>query len=85
MLDFIHRIHASKQRCLTKFMMMGYFSVLMLRNSPSSWSFARDDYWFSNMWTNRFMEDYHGQVWKSDFRMKGETFTKLVELLAPFL
>ena len=37
------------------------------------------------MWSNRFDNNYQGGRWRLDFRMNGETFDKLVELLRPYL
>ena len=55
------------------------------RKRPSVWTSSREESWFPDMWKNRFVEDYQGNPWKEDFRMKGSTFAKLVAILTPYL
>ena len=49
------------------------------------WSYPKEEYWFQDMWDNRCVANYQGNRWKQDFRMNGETFEKLVIILAPQL
>ena len=55
------------------------------REPRSVGSYPRAEYWFGNMWANRLVTTFEGGNWTKDFRMRGETFAKLVQLLAPYL
>ena len=48
------------------------------------WAYEREELWFDELWTNRFNEEFLYR-WRSDFRMSGVTFAKLVHLLRPML
>ena len=55
------------------------------RKKPSVWTYPRDENWFPDIWQNRVIDDYQGNRWKEDFRMKGSTFANLVAVLTPYL
>ena len=65
-----------------------YFAMMdggKSRKKPSVWTYTRDENWFPDMWQNRVIDDYQGNRWKEDLRMKGSTFAKLVAVLTPYL
>ena len=55
------------------------------RKKPSMWAYARDENWFADMWENRFVDNYQGNRWRKEFRMKGSTFAKLVDVLTSYI
>ena len=49
-------------------------------------AYERRCFWFDDLWANRFDPHYHGgDRWMLDFRMRVDTFVKLVETFAPYL
>ena len=65
-----------------------YFAMMesgKSRKKTSVWTYPREENWFPDMWLNRFIDDYQGNRWKEDFRMKGSTFAILVAVLTPYL
>ena len=55
------------------------------RKKASIWAYPREENWFADMWKNRFVDHYQGNRWREDFRMKGGTFAKLVDVLTPYV
>ena len=51
----------------------------------SVWKYEREEFWWQRMWANRANDDYQRDKWNADFRMKGSTLSKLVDLMTPFL
>ena len=59
------------------------FSVMigsMFRAPRSEWMFYREEFWFEILWMNRNNPDYENR-WRSDFRMCGQTFSHIVDLV----
>ena len=66
-----------------------YFSNLIncmdiLPKTRSVWERDREEFWFENMWENRHNHDMQLQR-RLDFRMNGENFEKLVDIVRPRL
>ena len=61
-------------------------STLQMPSVRRCRAYERHDFWFQDLWDNRHDEDYHGgQRWKRDFRMRVDTFLKLVRKLTPYI
>ena len=54
------------------------------RQGRTVWAYEREERWFDELWDNRFNVDFLNR-WRSDFRMSGVTFAKLVYLLRPLI
>ena len=48
------------------------------------WQLKRQKLWFDKMWQKMSNNSYQ-KYWKTDFRMTGKTFEKLVNLVSPNL
>ena len=48
------------------------------------WQLKRQELWFDEIWQKRSNNSYQ-KYWKTDFRMTGKTFEKLVNLVSPNL
>ena len=60
--------------------------TLQLPIPRSCSAYDREEFWFRDLWENRFDESYHGGGrWRGDFRMRSDSFNKLVHKLTPLL
>ena len=66
--------------------MFGNASILSLRlpQLRRIWQLERQERWFETMWEHGADNGYQ-TYWKTDFRMSGESFQKLVQLISPAL
>ena len=68
----------------TKLALMMLVTLKRGKNKRTIWALRREERWFNELWENRHNENYRNR-WRADFRMSGQTFEKLVNLLRPFL
>ena len=84
-LAWVNRLHTKQKFRVTMFLSQIMNANSYQRTPRAAWEYPRREFWFSNMWDNRLVENFEGGKWKADFRMNGNTFSKLVELLKPYM
>ena len=79
-------VHSRSQRNkkLTMMMMQTTLFGLGIRKPRSIWAYERREFWFQRV-LNDFEDENFELHWRTDFRMKFETFMRIVELVMPRL